>query len=205
MNSKSTTTAEHSQHLIAGLLPEDSHIEFFGIEGKHVNWIQNGSCKTWKDIPVPLYVACMNHFNKNLKARTALKGYKENGKLVSRNRLVEIYIYLGWGSADGEPDMINGVLQPMENFRHERDCISIRFKEFKIKGKVLKPREIFMLDTMNDEDDPTDEVIALQMSIKLPTYNQHSRALKDKAGVDTKHALVREYWKSGLGQYFNRV
>jgi len=203
MKNKTTTSLQDSQHLIAGLLPGDSNIEFFGVEGKRTNWIQNGSTRTWRDLPPKEFAVCMNHFNSNLKARTALKGYKENGKLVSRNRLVEIYMYLGWGSADGKPDMIDGVLQPMENFRHQRECISLRFKDLKIDGKVLKPREVFMLDEMFEGH--KNLVIAMKMKIAESTFAQHDAELKKKANVQSKPELMVEAWRQGFGQYFNRV
>ncbi|TQI72241.1 hypothetical protein JM79_3197 [Gramella sp. Hel_I_59] len=203
MNYETTTTTANSQELIAGLLKTDSNIEFFCVGNLKTHWIQNGKTHTWKDLPVPLFAACMTHFNKNEKARTALENYKENGEKVSRNRQVEIYIALGWGSADGHPDMIDGILQPMENYRHKRDCISLRFKSLIIDGKPLKPREVFMLDEMGQDADPLDETIAVAMSIKRSTYNSHSRELRDKAGVSSKHALLMKATRQGVVREFN--
>ncbi|MUP44860.1 hypothetical protein E0K83_03760 [Gramella sp. BOM4] len=205
MQDKSTTTLQHSQQLIAGLLQEDNSIEFFCVGNLKTHWIQNGKSHTWEELPIPEYSICMNHYNKNEKARAVLGEIRENGKLISRNRQLEIYMSLGWGTPDGKPDMINGVLQEMENYRHSRDCISLRFKQLKIDGKPLKPREIFMLDEMSSKADPVDQTIAIAMKIKRSTFNQHSRELKDKAGVNTKHALLMKATREGIVRNFNNA
>ena len=203
MNSKSTTSQQHTQHLIAGLLPNDGNLEFFTVGNLQTKYIQNGKSRSWNELPIPLYAVCMNHYNKNERARTVLGAVKENGKLISRDRQLEIYMSLGWGSADGKPDMINGVLQEMENYRHSRNCISLRFKQLRIDGKPLKPREIFMLDEMASEIDPIDQTIAMAMKISRSTFNQHSRELKDKVGVNTKHALLMKAQREGVVGSFN--
>ncbi len=84
-------------------------------------------------------------------------GSKKTGNLFQETASWKYICPWDWGSPDGKPDMINGVLQEMENFRHCRDCISLRFKQLKIEGKPLKPREIFMLDEMASKADPVDQ------------------------------------------------
>ena len=205
MQDKSTHSAASPQHLIAGLLPEDNSVEFFCVGNLKTHWIQNGQSHTWRELPIPLYAVCMNHYNKNEKARAVLGGIEEDGKPVSRDRQLEIYMSLGWGTPDGKPDMINGVLQEMENFRHSRDCMSLRFKQLKIEGKPLKPREIFMLDEMASPADPVDQTIAIAMKIRRSTFNQHSRALRDKAGVASKHALLMKATREGVVRNFNNA
>lgn len=207
MKNKCTQSTTSPQHLIAGLLPGDNDIEFFCVstakKSIQTKWIQNGKTKNWNELPVREYVSCMNHFNNNLRARTALKNYEENGVKVSRNRLVEIYIALGWGTADGKPDMIDGVLQEMENFRLTRNCLSLAFKDIKIHGKPLKPRELFMLDEMASDADPTDHTIAALMGKSVSTFNQQSRQLREKVGVNSKHALLMVATRQGAVQQFN--
>ncbi|SDS13777.1 regulatory protein, luxR family [Gillisia sp. Hel1_33_143] len=204
MNNKSTTSLQHSQHLIAGLLPGDSNIEFFGCwDTLEVKFTQNGSTHNFNELSPEDTRTLMNAYNSNLDARTVLSTYKEDGKIVSRARQLELYTYFMYGGTDNHADMIDGVLQEPENYRHTRNCISLKFKTIKLNGNPLKNREIFMLDEMLE--DHKNLVIAMKMKIAESTYNQHDAELKQKAGVHSKHGLLVRAWQEGVGQYFNRV
>ncbi len=204
MKSKSTTSVQHSQHFYAGLLPEDSNIEFFGCwETLQVKFTQNGKTHSFHELSPKDHATLMNAYNSNEEARTVLSKYKEDGKFVSRARQLELYTYFMYGGTDNNPDMIDGVLQEPENYRHTRDCISLKFKTIKLDGNPLKKREIFMLDEMLQ--DHKNLVIAMKMGITESTYNQHDAELKAKAGVQSKPALLVKAWRQGIGQYFNRA
>ena len=204
MKNKSTTSLQHSQHLIAGLLPEDSNIEFIGIwETMEVKFIKNGRSHDWSELSAKDAATLTNAYNSNKPARFVLSKFKENGKSVSRSRQIELYTYFMYGGTDNNPDMIEGVLQEPENYRHSRKCISLKFKTLKLDGNPLKPREIFMLDEMLK--DHKNLVIAMSMGISESTFAQHDAELKKKANVHSKPALMRKAVEQGFGQYFNRV
>ena len=202
MKDKCTTSLEHSQHLIAGLLQEDSGIEFFGIpKTLEVQFIQNGHTHSFNELPVTAISALRNAYNTNHEAREVLGRYKENGKTVSAARQLELYTYFMYGGLDSTPDIIDGELQEPENYRHKQDCISLQFKTIKLNGCPLKPREVKMIDLILE--DHKNSVIALEMGIALPTFNQHDAELKKKAGVQSKPALLLKAWKEGIAQSFS--
>lgn len=204
MNHESTTSLEHSQHLIAGLLPGDQNIEFFGCcEKLEVKFIQNGRTHHFSELSPENSSTLMNAYNSNKDARTVLSTYRENDKLVSRARQLELYTYFMYGGTDNNPDMIDGELQEPENYRHTRDCISLKFKTIKLNGNPLKEREIFMLDEMLE--DHKNLVIAMKMGISESTFNQHDAELKKKVGVQSKPALMIAAWKQGFSREFNWV
>lgn len=204
MKSKSTTSLQHSQHLIAGLLPEDSNIEFFGCrETLQVKFTQNGRTHDFHELSSRDLSTLMNAYNLNHEAQEVLQAYKENGKFVSRARQLELYTYFMYGGTDNNPDMIDGELQEPENYRHTRDCISLKFKPLKLDGNPLKKREIFMLDEMLQ--DHKNLAIAMKMGIAESTFAQHDAELKKKAGVKSKQGLIMKAMRNGFGQYFNGV
>jgi len=204
MKNKSTTSLQHSQHLIAGLLPEDSNIEFFGCREKlEVKFTQNGKTHDFHELSSQDHSTLMNAYNMNHEAQNVLQAYKENGKFVSRARQLELYTYFMYGGTDTNPDIVDGKLQEPENYRHTRDCISLNFKPIKLNGNPLKKREIFMLDEMLE--DHINLHIAMKMGISESTFAQHDAELKKKAGVESKPGLLVKAMRSGFGQYFNRV
>ena len=191
MKSKTTTTSPIPQHLIAGLIP-GSGIEFFGFpETKEVKWLQNGHMHDFADLPPAAFVTLLNALNKQPGAREVLR--KQDGR---KARQVELFTYYCYGGLDNQPDMVNGELQEFENYRHSRDCISLVFKELKINGEVLKPREIQMIDLFGD--DTKDEVVAEELGITRSTLNQHKRGLFKKAGVFNKPGLMIAAFKQQI-------
>lgn len=202
MQSKTTTSLQHSQHYIAGLLQTDSGIEFFGLpETLEVQFIQNGHTHKFNELPAKAISVLRNAYNLNQDARRVLGNYQENGKTVNAARQLELYTYFMYGGLDGAPDMIDGELQDPENYRHTRDCISLKFKTIKLNGNPLKAREVKMIDLILE--DHKNLVIAMQMGIALPTFNQHDAELKKKAGVHSKPALLLKAWKEGIAQDFH--
>ena len=101
-----------------------------------------------------------------------------------------LYTYYCYGDLDNTPDIKDGALQPAENYRHERDCISLQFdsKEITINGIPLKPREIRMIDSFSQED--KDEIVAIELGIVRNTLNQHKKSLFQKARVASKIGLM---------------
>ena len=194
MNGKSTLFQTPAQHLIAGLVPGSEDIEFYGIpQTKEVRWLQNGQDHAFKDLSPRHYIMLLNAYNGDGRAQQLIKGIEIiDGTVIqlSVTRQVELYTYYCFGDLDNAPDIKDGVLQPAENYRHERDCISLQFdsKEITINGIPLKPREIRMIDSFSQED--KDEIVAIELGIVRNTLNQHKKSLFLKAGVFSKIGLM---------------
>ncbi|RXG32015.1 hypothetical protein [Leeuwenhoekiella marinoflava] len=194
MNDKSTLLQAPAQHLIAGLVPGSEDIEFYGIpETKEVRWLQNGQDHAFEDLSPRHYMMLLNAYMCDASARRLLERITDrNGRHVKLDvtRQVMLYTYYCYGDLDNQPDIKNGKLQPAENYRHERECISLQFdsKEITINGIPLKNREIRMIDSFSQED--KDEIVAIELGIKRQTLNKHKKELFGKSGVSTKIGLM---------------
>ncbi|MBT0607609.1 helix-turn-helix transcriptional regulator [Aequorivita echinoideorum] len=202
MHNKCTTENQHPQHLIAGIQKTDSNIEFFGIhETMEVRFLQNGKTHTFNELKGKNAIAVIEAFEADHEAKKILQNITAADGTPARlsyQRMVELYIYFCYGSLDGTPDIVDGILSQPENYRHRRDCISLRFKHkvLRINGQALKPREVIMIDMF--ADDHKDDVVALELGITTTTLNQHKRSLFEKTGVQTKTALMIKAGKEGL-------
>jgi DNA-binding CsgD family transcriptional regulator len=204
MKNKSTTSLQHSQHLIAGLLKQDCGIEFFGIpETMEVQWLQKGKVHSFKKLTPGNYAILVNAYISNPEARKHISCMVDkNGSFISLARQVEIYTYFMYGGLDGNPDLVNDELQEPENYRHSRDCISLKFKKIKLNGSPLKPREVQMIDLFMEDD--KDDVIAEKMGIAVSTYNQHKKELFTKTGLHTKTAIAVAAVRQRVARSFKR-
>jgi DNA-binding NarL/FixJ family response regulator len=203
MKNKSTTSLQHSQHLIAGLLKKDCAIEFFGIpETLEVQWIQNGKVHSFKKLSPGDFSRLVNAYRSNAEALQHISCRVEEGSFISFKRQVELYTYFMYGGLDGNPDLVNDELQEPENYRHSRNCISLKFKKIKLNGSPLKPREVQMIDLFIEDD--KDDVIAEKMGIAVSTYNQHKKELFTKTGLHTKTAVAVAAVRQRIARTFNQ-
>lgn len=201
MKTKSTTSHQHSQHLIAGLLQNDPGIEFYGIPAsKEVQWIQNGKSHKFQELPKEIFTILANAYNSNNAAKMIFKTEKFP---ISFRRRVELYTYFIYGGCDGVPDFVDGKLQDPENYRHSNDCISLGFKKIKLNGSPLKNREIRMIDLMMQDPDAKDDVLALKMGLATSTYNQHKRELFDKTGIQSKTGIMIAALRQRIARSFS--
>lgn len=191
MKDKSTTPKVNQQHLIAGLLQKDCNIEFYGLpDTLEVEWLQNGKSHPFYELPRLHFSLLATAYHSNATAKEHLSCRVENSEFISFPRQVELYAYFMYGGLDHRPDIQDGILQDVENYRHQQDCISLNFKKIKLNGSPLKAREITMIDLMSSDEDYKDEVIAMEMGIAVPTYNQHKKELFNKTGINSKPALM---------------
>lgn len=201
--SKSTTTVQFSQHLIAGLLKNDSSIEFYGIpQTMEVQWIQNGHSHSFKDIDKKTFAVLANACNSNKDFRDYIKDRETTTKkTLSPRRRVEIYTYFMFGGLDSRPDMVEGKLQDPENYRHSENCPSLKFKKIRLNGSPLKIREIRMIDLMLK--DFKDEVVAHEMGITRSTLEKHKTALYNKTGTQSKPGLLVAAMRNRVARVFS--
>ena len=194
MSDKCTLMQAPAQHLVAGLVPGCQDIEFYGLpETKEVRWLQDGQDHAFKDLSPRHYKMLLNAYMCDHSARRLLENMVDSdGRAVklSVTRQTELWTYHCFGDLDAHPDIKNGELQPSENYRHERDCISLQFdyKDITINGIPLKPREIRMSDSFSQED--KDEIVAIELGIVRSTLSQHKKELYAKAGVFSKIGLM---------------
>ena len=167
-----------------------------------VTFIQNGKNLAFSYLPMEYFEILSNAYRSNHAARHKLSNFKENGRLISYERQVELYTYFMYGGLDNTPDMVNGMLQEPENFRHDRNCISLEWKTIKLKGCPLKPRELEMIDRMAEDPDKKDEVIAMEMGKALSTYNQQKGDLFRKVGVKSRPALLALAIRQQVAAFF---
>ncbi|WP_378186855.1 response regulator transcription factor [Aquimarina sp. W85] len=188
MNFKSSNNLSPSQDIIAGILSTDDSIEFFGIRStKQVKYIQNGNVFDFNQLHPKHFITLYNAYRRDITACHYLK-------TVSRDSVaqVELYTYYCYGDLDYKPDMINGVLQPAENFRDKINCPSLNFKSknITIDGAVLTPRDIYIIDMVANE--LTDKCIADSLGITLSTLGFHKKNLFKKINVQSKVGLIKK-------------
>lgn len=194
MQSKANQKTDTAQPLIAGILKKDSSVEFFGIhETMEVRFIQNGQTHDFgelRGLHARLIVEAYENDPKAKEVISSLCDDDGNPLHLTYKRQLELYTYFCYGDLDGIPDIIHGTLSPSENFRHRRDCVSMQFgrKNLHINGEQLKEREITMIDCFFE--DLKDDVVADILGITITTLNQHKKTLFNKAGVQTKTALM---------------
>jgi len=193
MNPQDTTPSIKSQ-LPAGIMPSDATIEFFGIrKNMTVMYLHSGMAHTWKQLPKAFYNIMLNAYQQDNGGQTFLKNYG-----VSLNRQVELYTYFCYGTLDHQPDILKGILQPPENFRHNGNCPSITFdrKSFTINRAPLTERDLLIIDLI--AKDTPDKVIAGLLCIELSTYNYHKANLFKKTKTQSRVGLCMEAVKNHL-------
>lgn len=201
MKNKSTTSVQHAQHLIAGLLQDDAGIEFYGLpETKEVQWIQHGKSNAFAALPIKIFRHLANAYTTNTAAKLTFANTPQTD--TSFRRRVELYTYFMYGGCDASPDFVNGELQAPENYRHSENCISLKFKKIKLNGSPLKQRELKMIDLMTEDPDCKDEVIALKMGLATSTYNQHKRELFNKTGIQSKTGIMMAAVRQRVARVF---
>ena len=190
MNDKSTIHNNHLQHLPAGISPTDPNIEFVGQpKTKTVLWFRYGNAHAFSTLPNAIYQVLEELFLTDLKAVTLLSAKYFNAA-DDIKRLTELYTYYMYGQLDSTPDVIDGYLQPCENFRESKDCLSLAFdnKYIDINGIHLAQRDLKILDMMMDN--LPDKVIAYNLGISQSTFDFHKKKLYRKIGVDSKVDFV---------------
>lgn len=183
-NSKITTKTYPEQ--IAGLMPNDSNIEFGGRKNTmETYWIQNGKNHQWNELPRWAYKICEKYFLTDKKAVSYFNDFD-----VSLNRKVEMYIYHLYGDLDYTADILSGKIQASENFRHTSDCCSINWdhKRITIDGVPLTKRDLKIID-LTKEGFP-DKAIANELGITQSTLDFHKRNLFEKTRVYCKTELI---------------
>ncbi|WP_422105542.1 helix-turn-helix transcriptional regulator [Winogradskyella sp.] len=190
MRSKVTNKPTEKQLLPAGISPSDPNIEFVGqANTKTVLWFQYGNPHRWETLPKNIYQALEELF---LTDDTAVKVLTNHYSEIANdiNRLTEIYTYYMYGDLDHNADVIDGVLQPCENFRETKDCLSLQFdfKYIDIEGVHLSQRDLKILDMCMDN--MPDKLIADHLGISQSTFDFHKKNLFKKFGCDSKVSIV---------------
>ena len=183
-SSKITNFSPHLQ--IAGLMPNDSSIEFVGVrQSQKVMWLQNGTNHYFSDLPLEFYTLLKEAYLTDHKAVDFLSQVAENLKTQ-----VELYTYYMYGALDSTPDIKNGVLGPSENFRHSRNCPSLLWesKNMNIGAHIFTPRQIVIVDLISDN--LPDKAIAAALGITIKTLDSHKSRLFRALRVTTKTELL---------------
>ncbi|MDD7912962.1 helix-turn-helix transcriptional regulator [Polaribacter ponticola] len=173
---------------VAGTMPFDSNIEFIGIPStQEVIWFQYGNQHSFNTVPKIVLKQLQTKFFSDSPA------VRDLAKIdATLERKIEIYTYFCFGDADFTPDVIDGILQPSENFRHSVDCISLKWKtkDITIGKTVLNSRDIKITDLI--WNGYPDKYIANVLNITMSTYDYHRRNLYRKAGVTNKADFINK-------------
>jgi DNA-binding CsgD family transcriptional regulator len=172
---------------IAGVMPNDSNIEFIGVrKTKQVLWLQNGNNHYFTDLPIEHYNLLKSKYLKDHKAVRFLKNTTDH--LVQQ---VELYTYYMYGDVDSTPDISNGILSPSENFRDTQNCPSLLWdsKNINIGKHILSPRQIVIIDLI--ATNIPDKTIASILGISHKTLDFHKSKLFKVVGVTTKLDLLK--------------
>ncbi len=171
---------------VAATMPTDTNIEFIGIPStKEVIWFQYGNQHSFENLPIPIITKLASKYYSDTCAVAEITFMATDYK-----RQLEIYTYYIYGDADFTPDVIDGELQPAENFRDKKDCILLKWnsKDITIDGQPLNTREINLIDLMMEG--LPDKVIAHVFGITLSTLEYHKKRLYTKANVSHKDAFL---------------
>ncbi|WP_336092599.1 hypothetical protein [Leeuwenhoekiella sp. CH_XMU1409-2] len=194
MHTKTTPLKPFKQDFTTCENDSESTVEFFAIrKNMTVMFFQNGVCKRWEELHPQLFTIMANAYQKDAGAKQYLESWNLN-----YNRQVELFTYFGWGTLDHQPDILNGVLQPCENFRHGEDCPSVHFdtKEFTINRQPLNKRDLQIIDVA--ASGLSNLVAAEKLGIAISTYNSQKADLFKKTGTDNVVSLVMAAAKEKL-------
>lgn len=172
---------------IAGVMPNDSNIEFIGVrKTKRVLWMQNGGTHYFCDLPLEYYTLLKNAYLKDHKAVLFLSGVTD--KLSQQ---VELYTYYMYGELDATPDISQGKLSDSENFRDISNCPSLLWnsKNINIGNHILTPRQLIIVDLIGNN--LPDKAIADVLGISQKTLDFHKTNLFKAVGVTTKMELLK--------------
>ncbi|MGB5818849.1 MAG: helix-turn-helix transcriptional regulator [Saonia sp.] len=183
-----------NHHRVAGTLPDDSDIEFIGIPSTmEVIWFQYGNQHSFSTLPNKYFELLSQRFHSDFRA------VRDIGNMTfDYDRQIELYTYFVYGDADFSPDIVDGMLQPAENYRHDMDCISLKWlsKDITLNEKPLNKRELAICDMMMENY--TDKLMAHNLNISISTFDFHKRNLYRKAGVDNKNAFLLKLVKERI-------
>ena len=195
MSSKNKHYKPSPQLFAAGLALNDNNIEFIGNKADQtVVWIRNGSANAFKNLPGHIFKKLKEAYEADLEASKIFSIFFPN--IIDTTRKVELYTYYVYGDLNNTPDVIDGELQPSENFREKDDCISLKFtnKCIDFKGTPLHTRYIKMIDAWSkgrlDKNIATD-ILAVSHS----TYDFHKSKLFKILEVQSKPEAVAVAYK----------
>ncbi|MFI1771024.1 helix-turn-helix transcriptional regulator [Thalassobellus citreus] len=177
---------KQNNKFIAGMMPNDHNIEFVGIPAtEEVIWFQRGHTHQFKHLPRLEYNLLLEAYLENPGAAAYCRKKSDD-----QRRQVEIFTYHMYGEADFTPDIIDGVLQPSENYRHSKEWNYENWsnKHITINGHHLNTRQIAICDMMLE--DKLDKQMADALNIAVSTLPHHKRKLYELAGVQSKAQFV---------------
>ncbi|WP_028890848.1 LuxR C-terminal-related transcriptional regulator [Tenacibaculum sp. 47A_GOM-205m] len=172
---------------IAGVLPGDNNIEFVGVrKTKQVLWIQNGSTRYFKDLPLRYYNLLKAAYLADAKAVEFLQEVTPHLRVQ-----VELFTYYMYGELDCTPDIENGQLSLSENFRDKANCPSLLWnsKNINIGDVVLTPRQLTIVDLIGEN--LPDKAIASVLNISIKTLDSHKQKLFKLLNIDCKGELLK--------------
>ena len=190
MQRKSTISNSTIQPLPAGIAPNDHNIEFIGCKQTLTTfWMQYGNIHAFENLHQDIYNKYEALYLKDLPARRIIT-MNHPDSVYNMRRQVELFILFNWGDLDTTPDIIDGEIQPSENFRLKEDCISLGFdtKNIDINGVPLSKRFIKMIDAW--KLGKLDSVIAEELGIGITTYDFHKSKLFKILGASSKPEAV---------------
>lgn len=192
------TTLNLDEQFPAGVALNDHNIEF--VANKQTMsciWLQNGHAKVFSILPKEIYNKLKKQYLSDVPAQKYINTHYKSS-LHDIKRQIEIYTCYLFGDLDNQPDVIDGELQPSENFRNSIDCPSLNFtyKNITIDGVELTRRDISILDAFSLG--MPDKQIADALKIAQSTFDFHKRNLFKRIGVTHKTDAIVKAFKNNV-------
>lgn len=201
MSSKTKPQKPPLQEFPAGVNLNDHNIEFIGNkQDLTVLWMQRGHVLPFNCLPDKIFNELKTLY---LSDRRAIEIITElfPHQASEISRAVEIYTCYLFGQLDNKPDVVDGKLQPCENFRTSRACPSLNFKHkyIDVDGVVLNDRDLQILDQIAAGD--PDKAIAASLGIAPATLDHHKTSLFKKLNAHSRsEAITKGYLNSAICQ-----
>lgn len=197
MQDKSTTNAGNRQELTICKDQSENTIEFFGLrKNMTVMFFQKEKVKKWEELPKELFILMANAYQQDAGAKDYFATWS-----LPYCRQVELYTYFNYGSLDPKPDILDGILQPCENFRHSEDCPSKVFdsKKWTLNRQELNERDLVIIDMI--AKDFQDWQIAAHLGIAVSSYNAYKGKLFKKTNTQSRVGLLMASFRERLISY----
>lgn len=188
-------TANIQKNIPAGVLANDSSIEFFAL-GKSLKAFHKGRIIDFSQLPLKIYNRLKQILLTDITAKAALMEWG----FTDTNSQLKQYAICRFGGLDSTADLGKDTMQESEYWEcgNRGNCPfeGKICKDVKVKNGVLNGREVKLLKLMSTGD--KDIAIASVLHISKNTLDIHKTKINKKLGVQSKLSAVVEAFKQNI-------